>query len=296
MIFFIITPSYNQLFFLKRCIASVADQVNDSVQVYHHIQDGNSTDGSIAYLEEYIESLCLKGNKSYIFSYESRNDRGMYDGLNFGLEYGSDFFDKKSIVSWLNCDEQYLDGTLQTVANVFGSNPNLDMLYGNTLNVNVAGEMLTYRKTLLYANYMLKLIIFISKVHLYFFQSSIFKNGLRFDTFHKAISDCILLTQILEQGKSAARLNQYLSIFTMTGKNLSIEDVGLKELKYWHDTAPAFIRLFRPIINGFRYFEKWLVGGYSERFPLKYSIYTDDMNARKLFVINSGSWKFTWGR
>jgi len=295
LIFFIITPSYNQLFFLKRCIASVADQVNDSVQVYHHIQDGNSTDGSIAYLEEYIESLC-PNNKSYMFSYESRNDRGMYDGLNFGLEYGSDFFDKKSIVSWLNCDEQYLDGTLQTVANVFGANPNLDMLYGNTLNVNTAGEMLTYRK-----NPPLRKL-YVKTDHLYiqsaslFFQSSIFKNGLQFDTSYKAISDCILLTQILEQGKLAARLDQYLSIFTMTGKNLSIEDVGLKELKYWHDTAPLFIRLFRPIINGFRYFEKWLVGGYSESFPLKYSIYTDDMNARKLFVRNSGSWKFTWGR
>jgi len=45
----------------------------------------------------------------------------------------------------------------------------------------------------------------------------------------------------------------------MTGDNLSIVDVGLKELKCWHDAAPAFIKLLRPIINGFRYFEKLLV-------------------------------------
>ena len=62
----------------------------------------------------------------------------------------------------------------------------------------------------------------------------------------------------------------------MTGDNLSIEAVGLKELKCWHDKAPKLIRLLRPIINGFRYFEKWLAGGYSEKFPLTYSIYVND--------------------
>ena len=32
-------PSYNQLDWLKLCVASVADQASDSVQIYHHVQD-----------------------------------------------------------------------------------------------------------------------------------------------------------------------------------------------------------------------------------------------------------------
>ena len=82
----------------------------------------------------------------------------------------------------------------------------------------------------------------------------------------------------------------------MTGDNLSIEDVGLKELNCWHNTAPAFIKLFRPIINGFRYFEKLLAGGYSEKFPLRYLIYLNNHKKRECIWTNSGSWKFTWGR
>ena len=99
------------------------------------------------------------------------------------------------------------------------------------------------------------------------FVHQFFEEGARFDTSLKAISDCVFIINLLEKKKVGKHIHDYLSIFTMTGDNLSIEDVGLKELNYWHNTAPAFIKLFRPIINGFRYFEKLLAGGYSEKFP-----------------------------
>ena len=46
MKFWIVTPSYNHLDFLKLAIMSVADQVRSDIQVHHHIQDGNSSDGT----------------------------------------------------------------------------------------------------------------------------------------------------------------------------------------------------------------------------------------------------------
>jgi glycosyltransferase involved in cell wall biosynthesis len=316
MNFYIITPSFNQAGFLKRCIASIADQVAKGIHIHHHVQDGGSSDGSTEYIREYAEKLAEKESIGYSFSFESVYDEGMYDALNRGIQRVVDFgllaenrhltaapsnqYSKskgdESVIAWLNCDEQYLLGSLKKVFDYFEQCPNTDFLYGNTLHVNSEGKFLTYRK-----NPPLRKL-YVRTDHLYiqsastFFRASIFEEGVRFDTSLRAISDCMLIMDLLEKEKAAGHLNDYLSIFTMTGRNLSIEDVGLKELKSWHDGAPVFIRLFRPLINAFRHLEKLFVGGYTERFPLAYSVYIDDMEARKHFVRSSGSWKFTWGR
>ena len=51
----IVTPSYNQVDWLKRAVASVADQAVDGLQVHHHVQDGTSTDGTVQFLKAYQE-------------------------------------------------------------------------------------------------------------------------------------------------------------------------------------------------------------------------------------------------
>ena len=316
MDFYIITPSFNQAGFLKRCIASIADQVAKGIQIHHHVQDGGSSDGSTEYMREYAEKLAEKKSTGYSFSFESVNDEGMYDALNRGIERVVDFglfaenkpltvapsnqYSKsksdESVIAWLNCDEQYLPGTLKKVMDYFGQHLNLDFLYGNTLHLNETGEFLTYRK-----NPPLRKL-YVKTDHLYiqsasiFFRLSIFEEGVRFDTSLKAISDCVLIMDLLEKEKIAGHLNDYLSIFTMTGRNLSIEDVGLKELKSWHDGASFFIRSFRPLINEIRHVEKAFRGCYYQRFPLTYQVYIGkEMRDRQHRVAASGSWKFTWG-
>jgi glycosyltransferase involved in cell wall biosynthesis len=127
--FIIITPSLNQLAFLQRCVASVADQVAEGVEhgagrieVHHHVQDAQSSDGTVDWLRQYdaevrrqmsevrrqmSEVRCQRaedrGQKSdvsadlrppisdlgpgYTFSYASEPDNGMYDALNKGLAF-----------------------------------------------------------------------------------------------------------------------------------------------------------------------------------------------------------------
>ena len=63
MNFWIVTPSFNQLGFLQRCVASVEDQVTGAIgandllassppiSVHHHIQDAGSTDGTVEWLK-----------------------------------------------------------------------------------------------------------------------------------------------------------------------------------------------------------------------------------------------------
>ena len=72
----IVTPSLNQLEFLKRNAASVADQ--EGADVEHIVQDAGSTDGTVDWIE------AQSGLKGYV-----ENDEGMYDAINRGIARGS---------------------------------------------------------------------------------------------------------------------------------------------------------------------------------------------------------------
>ena len=67
MNFVIITPSYNQLEFLRRCIASIADQVTDEIVIHHHVQDGGSSDGTGEFLKNYAGYMGSIISSGYTF-------------------------------------------------------------------------------------------------------------------------------------------------------------------------------------------------------------------------------------
>ena len=94
----IITPSFNQIEWLRLAVASVADQ--EGVEYEHIIQDGG-TDG----IKEIVQSEF--GNLGKRLQVFVEKDAGMYDAVNRGLRRASG-----EICAYLNCDEQYLPGTL----------------------------------------------------------------------------------------------------------------------------------------------------------------------------------------
>jgi len=143
MHFYIVTPSFNQIDFLKLCIASVRDQVanmsdavdrcsvmvdkdslttqqpNNSITsyaicVHHHIQDGGSTDGTVEWLADCVAHQ--SSTDSYQLTFTSEADEGMYDAINKGWMQAPDDAD---VIAHLNCDEQYLPGALGIVADYF---------------------------------------------------------------------------------------------------------------------------------------------------------------------------------
>src|SRR5271169_5435610 len=116
MRFSVVTPSFRQSQWLKLCVASVADQ---GVEVEHIVQDSCSDDGTLDWL------LTDPRVKAY-----AEKDAGMYDAVNRGLRRASG-----QILSYLNCDEQYLPGTLQEVENYFDHHPDVEMLFGDALVV-----------------------------------------------------------------------------------------------------------------------------------------------------------------
>ena len=125
--FSIITPSFNMLNYLRTCCNSISDQ---NVKYEHIVIDGLSQDGTVEWLETKPEiiSLCEK-------------DQGMYDAINKGIKLS-----KGEIISYLNCDEQYLPGVLQKVSEFFRLHSQIDLLFGNTLMIRPDGKLLAYRK------------------------------------------------------------------------------------------------------------------------------------------------------
>lgn len=273
--FSIITPSYNMLDYLKLCHASIADQ-ND-VSAEHIVIDGGSTDGTIDWLQQ-------ENNIKWI----SEKDNGMYDAINKGLKLATG-----EILAYLNCDEQYLPDTLKYVKVCFKNNEDIDIIFGDSLIVNNAGELISFRK-----GYKPRYSYIISS-HLYllscsmFFRKRIIDNEILFDTKLKYVGDSAFVLNILRDKYVTKHVKKYLSVFTWTGKNMSTGENALNEKSALLKNAPFYIKSLKKVINIFRLIEKLLSGAYFSKVPLTYSVYVlDQQYERKYFSFNKISFKW----
>ena len=276
--FSIVTPSLNMLGYLKRCSASVADQ--DGVSVEHMVMDACSTDGTVEWLLE---------NDRVISSVEK--DKGMYDAVNKGFRRA-----RGRILAYLNCDEQYLSGTLAYVKDFFGSHPQIDLLFGGGLLVRPDGSLIAYRKA-----YQPRWP-YICVSHLYvmsctmFIRRRVIERGFLFDDNLRAIGDKRFVVVCLRNGFRAAYAKRYFSVFTMTGSNMSGGENAKREKREYLKETPPWVRVFWHPLNVLRLTEKTLAGAYRESFPLTYALYdSDDLEKRRKFVALQASFRWKTG-
>ncbi len=271
----IITPSFNMLGYLQHCCRSVADQ--DDARVEHLVIDGGSTDGTPAWLAQQPH-LC----------FVSENDRGMYDAVNKGLAMANG-----NLVAYLNCDEQYLPGTLRFVADYFERRPRTDILFGSALLIRPDASLIAFRKAYPPRWY------YILSSHLYvlsctmFFRRRILDEGFRFNDQLRNIGDQDFVVRLLQHGYRAAVTERYLSAFTMTGANMGAHETTRHEQQRALDAASWWIRAFKIPLNAGRLIEKLTSGAYRQKRPLDYALYasTEDTE-RRLFSSSSAS--FRW--
>jgi glycosyltransferase involved in cell wall biosynthesis len=110
----IITTNYNTDKYLERTIKSILNQKGD-FELEYIITDGASTDGSLDIIKKYKDKL----------KYISEKDKGQSDGINKGLKMATG-----DIVAFLNADDTYTEGSLQSVAEHFKENPDCMWLTG----------------------------------------------------------------------------------------------------------------------------------------------------------------------
>jgi glycosyltransferase involved in cell wall biosynthesis len=253
-LFSIITPSYNMLAYLRACHSSVKDQ---EVALEHIIVDGASTDGTPGWLASRSDIVSM-----------SEKDQGMYDAINKGVKLS-----RGDILAYLNCDEQYLVGTLKLVQDFFLANPSVDVLFGNTLIIRPDGRLLAFRK-----GFKPRWQYFWGS-HMYVHSSSmfvrrrVFEAGFFFDDRWKTIGDLDFVVKVLRSQFAVVHIEDYLSAFIMTGANLGTGKLVQYELKEFRRTAPWWLRYSTWLTDLLIRTEKLLRGQYFEKMPLQYSVY-----------------------
>ncbi len=120
----IVTPSYHQAAFLEATIRSVLEQ--DCPALEYLVVDGSSTDGSVEIIRRYADKLAW---------WVSEKDAGQADAINKGLRRATG-----EIVAWLNSDDVYLPGAIQTALDAFAAHPEACIVFGDVASIDQGGR------------------------------------------------------------------------------------------------------------------------------------------------------------
>ena len=268
----IVTPSFRSADWLKLCIASVADQENAIFE--HIIQDSCSDDGTLNWLPK----------DARVTAFIEKDD-GMYDAVNRGLRRATG-----DICAYLNCDEQYLPGTLAKVTEFFRDHPAVDMVFGDIILIDKNGEPLSYRRTILPTLRHVQLAHLNTPSCSIFFRRKLLDRGFYFDPALKDVGDAAWMENLLKKKVSMATISESLAAFTLTGTNRSILPSAIEEAAKRKKRVKATPLQHVTTIAGHR-LRKAVAGAYRKR-TVSISIYTQDSpNARRQFTSKVG---FSW--
>ena len=124
--FSIVMPTYNHGRWIDTALRSIFDQGVSDLEVL--VMDSLSTDDTPAILERYVGRI----------TWQRRKDKGQADAINLGLAAA-----QGEIVAWLNSDDTYLPGAFARVQAAFTADPSLDFVYGDALEIDQEGTILT---------------------------------------------------------------------------------------------------------------------------------------------------------
>jgi glycosyltransferase involved in cell wall biosynthesis len=122
----IVTPSYNQGQFIEETIRSVLLQGYPNIE--YVIIDGGSTDNTLEIINKY---------QQYITYWISEPDKGQSHALNKGFRKATG-----QLIGWQNSDDFYHSDTFVKAAEASLASPNIDIIYGNTNNIDTSGEFI----------------------------------------------------------------------------------------------------------------------------------------------------------
>ena len=272
----IVTPSFRNSEWLKLCIASVADQ---GLVDEHIVQDAGSDDGTLDWL---VSDRRVKAHVE--------RDRGMYDGINRGLQKASG-----DILAYINCDEQYLPGSLKSVLQFFEENPAVEVVFGHAVAVDVAGNYLSHRKVQVPSRAHTAVLPLSTLTCATFFRRSLIADRkILFDPMWRYCGDSVWILAMLDAHVPMAVIPQFTSVFTVTGSNLSLEAKAQEEARKLRANAPTWTQCLRPLVLLNHRLRRLLGGVYSQQ-PFDFSLYTrESPNVRVTRHVQRPTCRWRW--
>lgn len=136
----IISPSYNQAHFIEDTLRSVRNQTHSDIE--HLVFDGGSNDGTVDVLRRFEAETA--DDPHYTLEWVSEPDEGQSHAINKGLEAASG-----ELVGWLNSDDVYFyRDTVERMVEAFERRPEVDVLYGDHVEIGRNGEIRRVRRAL----------------------------------------------------------------------------------------------------------------------------------------------------
>jgi glycosyltransferase involved in cell wall biosynthesis len=264
----VVTPSYKQADYLRLCAASVADQKGAGLRVEHIVQDSLSGPDVAEAVRRFPE-----------IQFISEKDEGMYDAINRGWARASG-----DILSWLNCDEQYLPGALAMVADYFRRHPETDILFGDAVVVDAKGDYICSRQVLkpqLHHTWTCHLNTFTSSMFLR--RELLRERGFKLDPYWKDVGDAALIRDLILARANMAVINNYMSTFVDSGDNRNLQPWARKESLEFFQQAPWWMRQTRSLWRLLHRLRRWMNGHYRPK-PFAYEIYTPSSPQRRLHI------------
>ena len=213
----IVTPSFSQGEFIERTIQSVLDQSYSNLEYF--VQDGGSEDTTKEILEKYSDRLT---------GWESKPDKGQTHAINLGFAKTTG-----EIMAWLNSDDIILPGTLAYVADYFNRHPEIDVVYGNRLQIDINDKEIGRWIMPEHDDEVLSWADFIPQETLYWRRSIWEKVDGKVDESFRFAMDWDLLVRLREAGARFARLPRFLGGFRIHPQQKTsseMTDVGTQEM------------------------------------------------------------------
>jgi len=260
MRFSIVTPSFRSSRWLRLCLASVADQ--QGAEFEHIVQDSCSDDGTLDWLP----------NDPRVQAFVEK-DQGMYDAINRGFRHTTG-----DILAYLNCDEQYLPGTLLAVQERFAAEPLADIVLADTVVTDAAGEYICHRYSLVPRKHQMWVRFPVLSCAMFVRRRVVHEMGLYFDPQWRALGDWFWVKEMVDRGLRFTILPRFTSSFTDTGTNLCLAPEAVREQQEKWRRSPHWVKLFQlPLLVQYRL--RLALRGSLFQKPFSYSLFTLDSPA-----------------
>ncbi|MDD5597918.1 MAG: glycosyltransferase family 2 protein [Victivallaceae bacterium] len=249
----VITPVYNGEKYIRETVESVLSQRGD-FELEYIICDGQSTDRTLEILDEYRDSCKII----------SRRDGSPQNAINYGMNSATG-----DIACWLNADDVFTPGALETVVKAFAEHPGCRWLYGQSRIIDSEGKeicrFVSFYKNLIGFFYSWNMLLcenFISQPST-FWKLDLWKEVKDLDPRYEAAWDYELWLNMAREARPV-HLRKNLSCFRRHENSISANNferqfneelaIARKHCNFIHYLIHAFNR--RKIINAYKMFSR----------------------------------------